>query len=78
MTIKSLILFTATFSIVVLPRLLPPALRAPVIVHSQGPTVERLERLSHLVTTRVYVADVLTGEGEGCRGTPTRTGCEME
>jgi hypothetical protein len=40
----------------------------PVVVHSQGPTVERLERLSHLVTTRVYVADVLVGEGEGCRG----------
>ena len=35
---------------------------------SQGPTVERLERLSHLVTTRVYVADVLTAEAEGHRG----------
>ena len=40
----------------------------PVVVKSQGPTVERLERLSHLVTSRVYVADVLVGEGEGCRG----------
>ncbi len=35
---------------------------------SQGPTVDRLERLAHLVTTRVYVADVLVGEGRGCRG----------
>ena len=35
---------------------------------AQGPTVERLERLSHLVTTRVCVADVLVGEAEGCRG----------
>lgn len=35
---------------------------------SQGPTVERLARLAHLVTTRVYIADVLTGEGEGYHG----------
>ncbi len=41
----------------------------PVIVRSQGPTIERLEQLSHLVATRVFVADVLVGEGNGCRGT---------
>jgi len=29
---------------------------------SQGPTVERLEKLSDLVTSRVYIADVLTGD----------------
>ena len=40
----------------------------PIVVTSQGPTIERLERLSQLVTSRVYVADVLIGEGEGCRG----------
>ncbi|MEI8373659.1 MAG: DUF4230 domain-containing protein [Planctomycetota bacterium] len=40
----------------------------PVVVKSQGPTIERLERLSHLVTSRVFVVDVLIGEGEGCRG----------
>ena len=69
MTVLLLILLTAvTSSIFVLPRLLSPAMPAPVVVHSQGPTVERLERLSHLVTTRVYVADVLVGEGDGCRG----------
>ncbi|MEI8372334.1 MAG: DUF4230 domain-containing protein [Planctomycetota bacterium] len=44
----------------------PPS--PPVIIHSQGPTIERLERLSHLVTARVYIADVLIGEGKGCRG----------
>jgi len=38
------------------------------ILHSQGPTVERLEQLSHLVTMRVYIADVLTAEGDGHRG----------
>ena len=38
------------------------------MVHSQGPTIERLEQLSHIVTIRVYVADVLVGEGNGCRG----------
>jgi hypothetical protein len=40
----------------------------PTVVTSQGPTIERLQRLSHLVTSHVYVADVLIGEGEGCRG----------
>jgi hypothetical protein len=38
------------------------------VVHSQGPTVERLEQLSHLVSMRVYVADVLTAESESYRG----------
>jgi hypothetical protein len=46
---------------------LSPSSPAPGIV-SQGPTVERLQRLAHLVTMRVYVADVLTAEGEGYRG----------
>jgi hypothetical protein len=40
----------------------------PVIINSQGPTIEKLEKLSQLVTTRVQVADVLVGEGNGCRG----------
>ena len=39
-----------------------------VHVQSQGPTVERLQRLSQLVTLQVMVADVLVGEGEGSRG----------
>jgi hypothetical protein len=69
MTVLLLVLLIAAVSwIFVPPRLVPPAAPAPVVVHSQGPTVERLERLSQLVTTRVYVADVLVGEGEGCRG----------
>jgi len=41
---------------------------APVHIQSQGPTVERLQRLSQLVTLQVHVADVLIGEGEGSRG----------
>ena len=63
-----LVLLTATGALFVLPRLLPPAAPTAVVVHSQGPTVERLERLACLVTSRVHVADVLVGEGEGCRG----------
>ena len=63
-----ILLITVVSAIVVQPRLLLPATPAPTVVHSQGPTVERLERLSHLVTTRVNVVDVLIGEGEGCRG----------
>jgi hypothetical protein len=45
-----------------------PSPQQTMTVTSQGPTIERLERLSSLVTTRVYVADVLVGEGAGCRG----------
>jgi hypothetical protein len=44
------------------------ALPVPITAQSQGPTIQRLERLSHLVTTRAAIADVLVGEGEGCRG----------
>jgi hypothetical protein len=45
-----------------------PHLWKTATVVSTGPTVERLERLSHLATMRVLVADVLTGEGDGFRG----------
>ncbi len=37
----------------------------PIVIQSLGPTVERLQKLSHLVTTKVLIADVLVGEGEG-------------
>ncbi len=50
---------------------LPTATPAPQpqpIIQSQGPTITRLEELSHLVAIRVYVSDVLMGEGNGCRG----------
>lgn len=69
-TIGLLLILTIALviAIVTLPRLLPTAAPAPTVVHSQGPTVERLERLSHLVTTRIHVVDVLVGIGEGCRG----------
>ncbi len=61
-------LSAAASAIFLLPRFHPPATPAPVVVHSQGPTVEKLERLSQLVTTRVQVADILVAEGQGCRG----------
>ena len=63
-----ILLTTATCSIFLLPRILPPSMPTPVIVHSQGPTIERLEKLSQLVAIRVHVADVLIGEGNGCKG----------
>jgi hypothetical protein len=66
-TIVVLALLAAIASwVFALPRRFPRA--TPTVVQSQGPTIERLQRLSHLVTTRVCVADVLVGEGEGCRG----------
>jgi len=40
----------------------------PPVIQSQGPTIDRIQQLSHLVATRVYVSDVLMGEGNGCRG----------
>ena len=38
------------------------------VTWSSRPTVEAIQRLSHLVTTRVTISDVLTGEGDGVRG----------
>ncbi len=46
----------------------PPSEPPPIVIKSQGPTIERLEKLSKLVTTKVYIADVLTGEGPDCKG----------
>ncbi|MCE9552883.1 MAG: hypothetical protein K8T91_05845 [Planctomycetes bacterium] len=63
-----ILVIAAISAIFILPRPLPNATPVPTVVHSQGPTVERLERLAHLVTTRVYIVDVLIGEGQGCRG----------
>ena len=63
-----ILLTAAASAIFVLPRFLPPSTPAPVIIRSQGPTIEKLERLSQLVTTRVQVADILVAEGQGCRG----------
>ena len=40
----------------------------PIVVTSQGPTIERLERLSQLCTGRVYVADVLIGQSDTTKG----------
>jgi len=62
------LLTTATSAIFVIPRFLPSAAPASVVIHSEGPTIEKLERLSQLVTMRVQVADILVAEGNGCRG----------
>ena len=37
-------------------------------IHSLGPTVSQLERISELVPIRIHVADVLIAQGEGYRG----------
>jgi hypothetical protein len=63
-----ILLAAASSAVLLIPRLVPPSTPPPVVVHSQGPTIEKLERLSQLVTTRVHVADVLVGEGANCRG----------
>lgn len=35
---------------------------------STGPTIEHVQSLNRLVTTKVFITDVLTGEGDGVRG----------
>ncbi len=37
-------------------------------IHSLGPTISQLERISELVPIRIHVADVLIAQGEGYRG----------
>jgi hypothetical protein len=61
-------LSAAASAIFLLPRFHPPSAPTPVVVHSQGPAIEKLVKLSQLVTTRVQVADILVAEGQGCRG----------
>ena len=39
----------------------------PPVFTSPGPTVERLEAMGQIVSTRVVVTDILTGKGEGYR-----------
>jgi hypothetical protein len=45
-------------------RVAPP----PLIVVSSGPTIERLERLSQLVTSKVTICDVLVGVSDDSKG----------
>ena len=40
----------------------------PIIVASQGPTIERLEKLSQLLVSRVHIADVLVGVSDDSKG----------
>lgn len=40
----------------------------PPVIQSQGPTTERLMQLSHLAAARIFISDVLVGEGNGCKG----------
>jgi hypothetical protein len=61
-------LSAAASAIFLLPRFHSQDPPAPVVVHSQGPTVEKLERLSQLVALRIEVADILVAQGNGCRG----------
>jgi hypothetical protein len=63
-----IVLAAATSAVLLIPRLVPPEKPPPVVVHSNGPTVEKLERLAALAATRVQVADILVAEGNGCRG----------
>ncbi len=62
-----IVLVAASSAVLLIPRLVPPE-TPPVVIHSEGPTVEKLERLSQLVTTRIQIADILVAEGNGCRG----------
>ncbi|MGO9109349.1 MAG: DUF4230 domain-containing protein [Thermoguttaceae bacterium] len=63
-----LVVAAASSAVLLIPRLRYPVAPAPVVVHSNGPTVEKLERLAALVATRVQIAGILVAEGQGCRG----------
>lgn len=52
-----ILVITAISAIYILARHLPITTPVPTIFYSQGPTIERLEGLSQLVTMRVHVAD---------------------
>lgn len=39
-----------------------------MVMTSSGPTVTQLEKIGDLVALKVYIADVLTAEGEGYKG----------
>ncbi len=43
------------------------AVRGPKL-WSTGPTIDHIQSLNQLVSTKVSISDVLTGEGEGVRG----------
>ena len=45
-----------------------PRISESPVIKSQGPSIERLQQLSQLASTRIFVSDVLVGEGKGCRG----------
>lgn len=47
------LLTAATSASLLLPRLIQPEKPPPIVVRSEGPTVEKLERLATLVTMRV-------------------------
>ncbi len=40
----------------------------PIVVTSQGPTIERLEKLSQLLVSRVHIAAVLVGVSDDSKG----------
>jgi hypothetical protein len=63
-----IVLAAASSAILLVPRFIPPERPAPIVIHSEGPTVEKLERLSQSVATRIQIADILVAEGNGCRG----------
>ena len=67
-------LSAAASAIFLLPRFHSPDPPATVVVHSQGPTIQKLERLSTLVSLRVEIADILVATGQGCRGSWLITG----
>jgi hypothetical protein len=63
-----IVLAAASSAILLVPKFVPPEAPPPVVIHSEGPTIEKLERLSQLVSLRVQIADILVAEGNGCRG----------
>ena len=60
----ALVLFAGFIGVLVYLRQLRIAQPPSIAISSSGPTIERLERLSQLVTSKVTICDVLVGVSE--------------
>lgn len=66
--ILALVLIAAIAGVLVYLRQLRVVPPPPIVVSSSGPTIQRLERLSQLVTSKVTICDVLIGVSEDSKG----------
>ena len=67
-TILASSLFAAFVCVIVCLRQLRVAQQPSIVVTSQGPTVQEIERMAQILVSKVHVADVLIGESDDSKG----------